>query len=730
MRSLRRLFAALLVGATIAAAPPAPIARACSFDETTEFATSTHPDLPLDDYVAGQLGLLKTTFARSHLVIAYRTLGGMPLDPVEQAGALQVIHDRIYDDVTVSRRPAPASAPDATSAWSAARTAALGSAGAAPATTLTRNYAAVGNCYDDTFTKATETLADRARRYGAGSAELRAWIAAEDLVLANCGGGPAQVPPALKPPKDKLAASDRDYQIASAYFYALDYAQADKRLRAIAADADSPWQPWGRYLAARNATRQALAGEKPDLKLLARAEADLQAVLADPSLSAIHHAARGYLGYVRAHGDVARATREAGVRLATKRLGADFQQALADYTWLLDADASPLAPGAPDDDRLSAWIGVLKGTTPAAFDRAERLYQRTGSPLWLVAALMKADPARGARLDPLLKAAEALPKGSPAYATASYHRLRLLAARGGGRGVFDQIVEARAALRPADGRSTLNEYTALAMRAAPTLDDALENAFVVPAGTRVDGSAITPTTKAPARLADPEGALSPEAAELLAALPLAALKRAARSPKLPEALRAHLAATAWARALLLGDAATAKDLAVDVRRSSPDLAPIVDEARKAGDEAKRRLALLHALLTAPSLSKDPKPWTRGTPKLEPIDSSHNEFWWCPRTGAAASVPAFLTAAERTAAEREQKALPDGAGSTFLANEAARLAEKLPSDEGLAELLHLAVRATRYGCRDAETSKASSRAFHVLHRKYPKSPWTRETRFSY
>jgi len=65
--------------------------------------------------------------------------------------------------------------------------------------------------------------------------------------------------------------------------------------------------------------------------------------------------------------------------------------------------------------------------------------------------------------------------------------------------------------------------------------------------------------------------------------------------------------------------------------------------------------------------------------------------------------------DRPSAPRRARAeaLPDGAGPTFPGERGRALAEKLPNDEGIAELLHLAVRATRYGCRDADTSKASS-----------------------
>lgn len=92
---------------------------------------------------------------------------------------------------------------------------------------------------------------------------------------------------------------------------------------------------------------------------------------------------------------------------------------------------------------------------------------------------------------------------------------------------------------------------------------------------------------------------------------------------------------------------------------------------------------------------------------------------------------LLTGADWAELERLSREEP---GPTRLARIAARWAEStgwlarlLGRDEGLAETLHLAVRATRYGCRREEGAGAVSRdAFRHLHRLYPGSDWARRT----
>jgi hypothetical protein len=54
----------------------------------TLFESRVHPDLPLDRFAAGRLGIIKPTWDRSHLYVAYRYLTGRGLDAAEQKAML------------------------------------------------------------------------------------------------------------------------------------------------------------------------------------------------------------------------------------------------------------------------------------------------------------------------------------------------------------------------------------------------------------------------------------------------------------------------------------------------------------------------------------------------------------------------------------------------------------------------------------------------------------------
>jgi hypothetical protein len=142
---------------------------------------------------------------------------------------------------------------------------------------LLRHYL---NCNDDAFRTAASTLERlHAKPYAAD------WIAAQDMVFADCSQGAAIPAPA----SDPQLRPDRAYQIASAKFYSEQYDAARQDFQTIAADAFSPWHEIAPYLAARCLIR---AGKWPE------AEKELQSIVDDPKLARWHASANGLLRFV------------------------------------------------------------------------------------------------------------------------------------------------------------------------------------------------------------------------------------------------------------------------------------------------------------------------------------------------------------------------------------------------------------------------------------------------
>ena len=90
-------------------------------------------------------------------------------------------------------------------------------------------------------------------------------------------------------------------------------------------------------------------------------------------------------------------------------------------------------------------------------------------------------------------------------------------------------------------------------------------------------------------------------------------------------------------------------------------------------------------------------------------------------------PEFLTEKEKKEAETEWNALSKlQTAPNYLCKEVLERAKTNPNDKRLPEALHLAVRSTRYGCVDKETSKLSKAVYSILHGRFPGNTWAKKT----
>ena len=224
------------------------------------------------------------------------------------------------------------------------------------------------------------------------------------------------------------------------------------------------------------------------------------------------------------------------------------------------------------------------------------------------------------------------------------------------------------------------------------------------------------------------------------------LARAALSAQLPEPLRGEVAASAWTRAIMLGRYDIADKLAPEVARDYPVTRKLVEDYLQAGSPKQKRDSGLFLILHFPGLRPYVNAGEARRELLEKIDNFRDN-WWCLDSGTsleqmnfehqndressrkrkAPPGPAFLSEEDaRNAHSQWQQLVKGGTGPDYLARETLKWASEEPSDSRIAEALHLAVRSTRYGCDDRETSKLSHKAFKLLHSRYSASKWAKET----
>jgi len=327
MIRFRRSLALLLVALTFGQATRQATACGPSIIEPI-FVFKESPDLPFENFVRGNLGIVQPTFGRKTLVIAYRHLSGGSFSEEEQSELVKALKGAEPED-------------DGTGAlktWIATRKEFLKEGEALPEIYAERQYGGYDyfpNCAKNAFEVATETLKDRASSYGDDNPGTREWLEAQDKVFKNCLSG-SSVPQELGTEKPVWVRKDRDYQIAAALLYSLDFDKARARFEMIAADTESPWQQTAEYLVPRTLVRQASLSQDEARKrqLYGQAEVHLQSLLGKGGK--FHAASRRMLGLVKYRLKPEERVRELARALAVENGNENLRQDLVDYVWLLD----------------------------------------------------------------------------------------------------------------------------------------------------------------------------------------------------------------------------------------------------------------------------------------------------------------------------------------------------------------------------------------------------------
>lgn len=598
------------------------------------FTYTSYPKFPERSFAAGEIGILYPTFWRKFLVVAWRNLEGKPLTRMEQEAFTG----------------GPPQTPWQRTLWKETRTEREIAGG---------NYQSFVNCGEDAFRRAEEKLAALQKQFGAAHAGVKSWLAAQDMVFANCESG-EKIPPAIEAGLPPEFARERQYQIAAAHFYAMKYDLAEQQFRALG---DS-------YLVARCLIRRGTMGalNRQDLQT---AEKELRK-LGNPPL----------LGFVASKLRPEEHRIELAKRLNDPKQEAAFARSLTDYTWLLDRETASYS-----GDEMTEWINSVQG----GGGEPEARWKKTGKAAWLVAALLHAQPGEAANAE-LMEAARAVPATSPAFATARYHRVRLLLAaqeHATARKELDAVLQVKTL-----SVSSLNAFKKQRMEVAADFNEWMALAPRAPVASMIFGESDAEDSNLPAILFDGDGA-----AQANRGLPLSLLQRAAADAKFPGQLRGQLAMAVKTRRVLLSGGRYEEIYQI---LRTPASTPFV---------------------TAGIARRDAEP--------NGIDN-YRANWWCAvQPEEKPAIPAWLPAAAKAEAAKELAALQAlPSAPTWLARRAVQLVNAAPQEPRNAELLHLAVRATRYGCTDDANSAASTAAFQALHRRYPNSEWAKKTPYSF
>lgn len=691
----------------------------------------------------GRIGLLRPGYSREELFYVFRILTGKPFTKTEQSLAEKGV--AINSDSWGNSSP-----------WTEARKKVVGPSDVFinPNRELP-SYQFFLNCNADAFDTAADHLDDllaKEKRLLPGhDGAIEEWVRAQDTVFKNCEKD-AGTPAAPTPQMNASQRADRLYQVAATNFYAMHYDDAAAQFEAIASDSSSEWHDLGLFLAARCYLRKATVGSlikapQPgskgqeatapppmDRESLQKALAILRKVVADPSLGRVHASALRLISFAELRLEPEKHATQLASSLRQPTDDAQFATNLNDYLHLLRDHAAP-------EDEMGQWIAAMQNPGPESI---ERWRKNPHSQLWLAAALLAADGKDQVTPD-LISAALKIDPASPLFGSAQFHAARLRQERGDKKTLRKQIDELLVAHKAALDRSVLNGLLIMRSSLAISIEEFSRFAASSPVGTTDDLGETSPReqmTTEDARSSS-EPAITPAAAAMINRMPLSAMVKLAGVQSAPFPLRREVALAAFARGVLLGKFAEADAAARLLAQQSHEDASDLSSYLAARDNQAKRFSAAFVMLHWPGVKPSLDVTTIRFEEMRNLDNFRQNWWGVP-TGPEKqsddpyeflptdnSAPAFLTAEERKNAEAEYVALKKvDKAAIWLPAEAIAWAESHREDSRVPEALHLAVSATRYSVNTEGATPYSKRAFMLLHKNYPKNPWTAKTKYYY
>jgi hypothetical protein len=727
----------------------------------TMFRAWTAPDIPLDRFQAGELGVIQPGMRRVYLYTAWRAL---------------------------SLGPRVAKAPGTQGGLARADGSAFGDGWSQPAAgdpvLEARLAVALHLPANDPQVRAIVACAPAATAYAAGvfhtassrvdatAARIDAWLLAQQKVGTACQVaddaryryGPAK-PPVLAGPAP-LAATEplywrqlNDYQRAAWAFQAGRYADSTPLFERIGATPDHPMHALGAYLALRSEVRSAVAADVKDVDP-ARREQQARTlerrgavILADAALAPVHESTRALLRSMLVR--LTPETRLAELNRALDDAAADpfALDRLGDWSVLVGAARPEVVEDLRPAHDFIDWIETVRGCTGIASNpacepagaHALARWRATGARPWLVAALMLPQPG----VPELMEAGLALPPDDPAYVTVRYHLARLYRLDGKPR---DALAMADGVLQRDLSPGTRNLLRQERFAVATSVPEAARYLL----RTNVDyAKGVARFAQADLSVPDPTRDIVLDSAREIKldddglvwtnlGLPVAGLVALARQPDLPPALRARIAGAAWIRAALLDNVKEGRAAGALLAQLAPITAPAVERYARANSPVERRhIVLVESVRVGlgAQLSMDAPPVT-----VAPADDATTSAWCAFNTWREAFVPG-VEQETAPAFPWRRPPMPDTGDTGQRLAELARLgalktatgvigddvlawAASHPRDPELPWLLHVVVMSTRGGCLDKDAATLSRKAWDLLHKRYPGSEWAQKTPYFY
>jgi hypothetical protein len=695
--------------------------------------TGLELDIPFSAFSDRNMGIMRPGMSVLYLLAAYREWGGRPLSRDEYARLEQAAHRYLYNekpfnDILEGRRVSSTpmeqaienaeNAPTGYETWHKAASKVPGSKVPRFISTSKsivsskdgiETYRYFENCTNDAFSKAASTLNAMVDSYGVSHPGVLRWVLNQNRVYENCGDENKEIilPNALPESASHEEIHHYNYQVASSYFYALNFSKSAQLFEAIARDPEAPDQALAAYLVVRAHYRSIIV-QKGQAAPFFEAVKTFSARIGK---SAYAEELQKLIMHVKVIENPAKALLELSHALEGQR-GALVAQQLNDLVYLYKT-REDLFKGADFID----WLQTYRD--PKGFERAYKTWQEKKTLAWLIAAL-EIIPASASLPSDLLEAARLVSINSKAHLTVRF----LLARYYAKQSPQDSLNIINEVLKSTQPQSAHNRFLDLRTQVADSFETFYESVLQRPLMNTC--------------MYEPKVSLdfSEESSKTMHQLPTSRLKEIMHHKNTPHWFKRQTQSVLFVRSLLLGKTQEAEQHLKELSQNNQAFKFLYESLRMENNSERKTLLMHLALLRFPGLTLLPYPsyWRDSEndhPDVIDRESGFRQNWWHDaEMSVAYKAPRFLDKQEQEKAKAEweqlQSVLRNGL-TDYMCQKTLRWAESMPGEALLPELMHLCVRLSRF---DTVAPLSSLQVFKVLHGRYKNTEFSKMTPYHY
>ena len=726
----------------------------CATLTVDQFSWSLHPNLPVNDFVKGNLGIIEPSFARIYLVIAYRYLTQNPLNNNEINQSVKLINDRLsatsfYSfDITKMNYYKD---------WLKERALVLkpnkNTNIQAYAYLTDFNYITICNIQADAFNKATNTLKNLISKYGTKAPCVIDWVKNQDIVFKNDGTSQnTKIPKPLTKSNDSYLINERNYQIACANFYATNYETAYNDFNKLADTKYYRDKALAKYLAIRTLIRQGTVKTKDQFNtdFLENAQAQILKIKDNPEYINYKKALNDLNNFILDRLDPESRLRQLDQELIKNITYDSLEEYISVYDIVTNYDPSNseknnTQPIIPNLGSMSEWIQVYQSKNSYTSNYTKQKYNKTKSIEWLVNLsqhLATSDKEFSIIIDRFNK----LDVSNKAYLTLAYKVSQyFIEAKQYDKAI--NLLETLLKIKNLDLSST-NMYLALRVQLAKTLDQFLKYGISTEVGSWGGFTDEVPddylNLSFSLRTKKPKPDFIPLAQGFINSYFSLDMLKKLENTKYNLPSHENLARMIFLRSALLNKMVYVTESASELAKIDNSYKNLYLNFLKCKEPETKKFLMAYIMLNDSSF----------VPYLTTGSTNYNPYWWGTYDLKNLHMPDYntddgyycypnkvdyppyikplcLSQEDLTQASLEIKALNSAKpASVYLPEIVVNFAKTHKNYPLVPQALHLSVRCTHLGQRCHDGSQLSKEAFQLLHRNYPNNIWTKKTPYYY